>query len=73
MMGASHYSDAQLRDARYAHELTPEPFTYLHLDAFQSGCGSYACGPLLDEAYQLKAGKYRLGVTLTPCRVDEVL
>ena len=73
MMGASHYSDAQMRDAHYAHELTPEPFTYLHLDAFQSGCGSYACGPLLDEAYQLKAGKHRLSVTLTPCRVDEVL
>ena len=72
-MGASHYSDAQLRDACYVHELTPEPFTYLHLDAFQSGCGSYACGPMLDEAYQLKAGKHRLSVTLTPCRVDEVL
>ena len=72
-MGASHYSDAQLRDAHYVHELTPEPFTYLHLDAFQSGCGSYACGPMLDEAYQLKAGKHRLSVTLTPCRVDEVL
>ena len=72
-MGASHYSDAQLRDVRYAHELVPEPFTYLHLDAFQSGCGSYACGPLLDEAYRLKAGRHHLGVTLTPCRVDEVL
>lgn len=70
---ASHFSVRQLRDASYQHELVPEPYTYLHLDVMQSGSGSHACGPLLDEAYRLKAGKHHLCVTLTPCRVDEVL
>ena len=68
----SHFSVEQLRDKAYHHELCEEDATYIILDAFQSGCGSNSCGPVLDPAYQLKAGKHRFSFDLIPCRDGEI-
>ena len=69
---ASHFSVAALRGAAYEHDLVPEPTTYLTVDLWQSGCGSNSCGPVLDEAYQLKAGKHRFAFSLAPCFANEL-
>ncbi len=69
---ASHYSISQLKDTPLVQELTLEDCTYLHIDAVQSGCGSHACGPILDERYQLKDGKYNLTFTLGASRGGDI-
>lgn len=71
-LGTSHYSTAQLASAHYAHALQDEDATFIAIDAFQSGCGSNSCGPVLNEKYQLKSGKHRFDFTLFPCRDGDV-
>ncbi len=68
----SHYSTEQLINAHYHHKLTEEDFTYIHIDAAHSGVGSNACGPVLDEKYQVKHGKYTLTFTLDSCRGGDI-
>ncbi len=69
---ASHYSIQQLKEAPLVQELTLEDRTYVHIDAVQSGCGSHACGPILDERYQLKDGKYKLTFTVGASRGGDI-
>lgn len=69
---ASHFSVAALRDAAHEHDLVPEPTVYLTVDLYQSGSGSNSCGPVLDEAYQLKAGKHHFTFSLAPCYTNEL-
>lgn len=69
---ASHFSTEQLTEAKYEYELKEEDRTFVHIDYRQSGCGSNACGPVLDEAYQLKAGRHRFSFRLIPCFGSEV-
>ncbi len=69
----SHYSTEQLINAHYLHKLVEEDFTYIHIDAMHSGTGSNACGPVLDEKYQVKHGKYTLIFTLDGCRGGDIL
>lgn len=69
---ASHFSTEQLTAAKYEYELKEEDRTFVHIDYRQSGCGSNACGPVLDEAYQLKAGRHRFSFRLVPCFGSEV-
>lgn len=68
----SHYSTEQLIDARYNHKLKEEDATYIHIDAKHSGCGSNACGPVLDDEYQVKCGKYSLAFTVFGCRGGDI-
>jgi len=68
----SHYSTEQLINAHYHHKLKEEDFTYIHIDAAHSGTGSNACGPVLDEKYQVKHGKYTLMFTLDACRGGDI-
>ena len=69
----SHYSTEQLINAHYHHKLAEESATYIHIDAFQSGCGSNSCGPVLDEKYQVKHGKYTLKFTIDGCRGGDIV
>ena len=69
----SHYSVEQLTEAHYRQKLKEENATYIHIDALQSGCGSNACGPVLDEEYQVKCGKYRLEFTVNGCRGGDIV
>ena len=69
----SHYSTEQLIAAHYNHKLKEEDFTYIHIDAAQSGVGSNACGPVLADEYQVKCGKYSLIFTVTGCRRGDIL
>ena len=68
----SHYSTEQLINAHYHHKLVEEDFTYIHIDAAQSGMGSNACGPVLDEQYQVKHGKHTLMFTVQGCRGGDI-
>ncbi len=68
----SHYSTEQLINAHYHHKLKEENFTFIHIDAAHSGAGSNACGPVLDEKYQVKHGKYSLCFTLDACRGGDI-
>ena len=69
----SHYSTEQLINAHYHHKLSEEDFTYIHIDAMQSGVGSNACGPVLDEKYQVKHGKYSLAIAIRGCRGGDIV
>ena len=69
----SHYSVEQLISAHYNHKLVEEDFTYIHIDAMQSGVGSNACGPVLDEKYQVKHGKYSLMFAIRGCRGGDIV
>ncbi len=69
----SHYSTEQLINAHYLHKLVEEDFTYIHIDAKHSGVGSNACGPVLDNEYQVKCGKYTLMFTVQGCRGGDIL
>ena len=69
---ASHFGTEQLMRAQYEYELKEEDRTYIHIDYRQSGSGSNSCGPVLDEAYQLKAGRHRFCFKLIPCFGSEI-
>lgn len=50
---ASHYSQEELDRKAHNYELCQEDATILSIDYKMSGVGSNACGPQLDEKYQL--------------------
>jgi beta-galactosidase len=61
---ASHYSAADLYQARHTHELTPRPDVFLCLDAAHRGLGTNSCGPDTAERFRLSAGEHRFHYTL---------
>ncbi len=68
----SHYSIKQLKEVAYVQKLSDENCTFIHIDAVQSGTGSNACGPVLDEQYQLKCGKHSLKFTVEAARGGDI-
>ncbi|MBQ4151349.1 MAG: DUF4981 domain-containing protein [Clostridia bacterium] len=68
----SHYSIKQLKDVAYVQKLVDENSTFIYIDGYQSGTGSNACGPVLDEKYQLKHGKHTLSFTLEAARGGDI-
>ena len=65
---ASHYSSAQLTDAKHDYELVPCPETYVNVDYKQSGIGSNSCGPELHEDYRLNERHFEFEFTVKPVR-----
>jgi beta-galactosidase len=52
------YTTAQLRDTKHAFELEENDFVNVCVDFAMRGIGSYSCGPVLDEEYEIpKTGK----------------
>lgn len=48
------YTDADLMNAQHAWELTPRPYTVLHLDARHRGVGNASCGQDVDTLPQYR-------------------
>ena len=51
------YTDADLMNAQHAWELTPRPYTVLHLDARHRGVGNASCGQDVDTLPQYRVPK----------------
>jgi beta-galactosidase len=68
----SHFTDAQLADAKHDYELTPLKETVVHLDWRQSGVGSHSCGPALAEEYQVNPREFAFSLRLLPVFVNDV-
>ncbi len=45
------WSDRQMSKARHEWELTPEPYTVVHLDGAMRGIGNASCGPDTEREY----------------------
>jgi beta-galactosidase len=61
---ASHHGAAQLWAARHTCDLVRMPELFLSIDAAQRGLGTATCGPDTLERYRLRAGPYRLELSL---------
>ncbi|GEP84797.1 beta-D-galactosidase [Staphylococcus piscifermentans] len=55
-----HYSDQQMTTTAHHDELVKEPYTFVHIDAAQSGIGTNSCGPKLPKRYQINQESYEL-------------
>ena len=55
---ASHYSEQGLFQAQHTAELRPMKKTRVHMDLFNRGVGTGACGPDTLEQYRLGGGTY---------------
>ena len=51
---AQQHTDADLMNAAHQWELTPRPFTVLHLDAWLRGIGNASCGQDVDTLPQYR-------------------
>jgi hypothetical protein len=52
------YTTAQLRDTLHSFELKENDFVNICIDVAMRGVGSYSCGPMLNEEYEIpKTGK----------------
>ncbi|MBO5779391.1 MAG: DUF4981 domain-containing protein, partial [Clostridia bacterium] len=65
---AIHYSAAQLKSAKYTHQLSANPTaTYLTLSYMSRGTGGASCGPDTLNEYKIPAGQeLTFSVTLVP-------
>ena len=68
-VGALHYTDRDLEDAKHAHELTRRNEITLSLDYKQTGLGGGSCGPDTLPKYLVKAERTRFAVRLRPLPV----
>jgi len=55
---ASHYRESDLFQAQHTFELEPVNATRVHIDLFNRGVGTGACGPDALEKYRLSGGTY---------------
>ena len=55
----SNYSSKDLTAAMHTDELTKKGYTFVRLDYKNSGLGSAACGPPLEEKYRLDEKKIK--------------
>ncbi|MBQ9227548.1 MAG: hypothetical protein IJ168_01850 [Eubacterium sp.] len=62
IFSADHFTSQQCAAAMHQEELTPQDFTFLHIDGYQLGAASGACGPVPTKLYR----KNRL----TGCRIS---
>ena len=62
---AKPYSDQQLTEVEHADQLVSEGYTFINIDAAQSGIGTNSCGPELPERYRLNADHYDLEFTIS--------
>ena len=67
---AQHYSDEELWQAKYYHELKNiyRPEVVLHLDAAMRGLGNASCGPGPLPQYELNAKSYSYTFVIEPVR-----
>lgn len=70
MFSAQHYTDEDLWQTKYLHELKNirRPEVVLHLDAAMRGLGNASCGPGPLQKYELEKGHHRLAICISPVR-----
>ena len=61
---ALRYTDADLMNAQHMWQLTPRPYTVLHLDAWTRGIGNASCGQDVDTLPQYRVPEKPLTYTL---------
>lgn len=59
------YTQQALTDARHRNELQKADHNYLYIDYKMRGLGSFACGPVPEEPYELHPHDFRLSFALT--------
>ena len=59
-----HYSDEQMTMIKHHDKLQKEPYSFVHIDAIQSGIGTNSCGPVLPERYQVNGPFYHLNYSV---------
>lgn len=60
IFSVSHFTPADLFEAKHTKDLTPRPEVVVSIDAAHRGLGTRSCGPDTLEKYQIKPGKYGL-------------
>ena len=70
MFSAQHYTDEDLWQTKYLHELKNihRPEVVLHLDAAMRGIGNASCGPGPLRKYEMVKGHHRLSVCISPVK-----
>ena len=71
MFSAQHYTDEDLWNTPYRHELdhVRRPEVILHLDAAMCGLGNGSCGPPYLEKYEInKEATYHMNFTIEPVK-----
>jgi len=63
-VGAKHFTDDDLFQARHTVDLTPREEVYVNIDWHQMGLGGASCGPITLEQYQIGAGEYGFGFVI---------
>ena len=71
-VGALHFTDRDLEDAKHAHELKRRDEITLSLDHKQTGLGGGSCGPDTLPKYVVKAERTRFAVRLRPLAVPVI-
>jgi len=62
------WSDADLRDALHTWNLTPRPYTVLHLDGATRGIGNGSCGPGPMGKYHIDATPVTYKIRISPVK-----
>jgi beta-galactosidase len=70
MFSAQHYTDEDLWQTKYLHELKNirRPEVVLHLDAAMRGIGNASCGPGPLRKYEMEKGHHRLAICISPVK-----
>ena len=70
MFSAQHYTDEELWQTKYLHELKNirRQEVVLHLDVAMRGLGNASCGPGPLRKYEMTKGHYRLSLCISPVR-----
>jgi len=63
-VGAKHFTDDDLFQARHTVDLSPRDEIYVNIDWHQMGLGGASCGPLTLEQYQIGPGSYEFGFVI---------
>ena len=70
MFSAQHYTDEDLWQTKYLHELNKirRPEVVLHLDTAMRGLGNASCGPGPLPKYEMPKGTFAMGICISPVK-----
>jgi len=70
MFSAQHYTDEDLWQTKYLHELNKirKSEVVLHLDAAMRGLGNASCGPGPLKKYEIEKGMHKLHFCISPAK-----
>ena len=68
---ASHYSNADLDEAKHSHELCKRDETIVNIDYKNNGIGSNSCGPAIQKKYRFDELNFTFEVSFVPVQVEK--